>query len=200
MIKNIVFDIGKVLVRFDWEDYLASFQFPEEETTVIAEAMFLSSNWNLVDEGRLSYEEIEQIFVDSCPAYADDIRLVFAHFGDCITRFPYTRHWISSLKQQGYQVYYLSNYGDFTCQYTRKDLDFCDLMDGGVMSYEVKCLKPDPVIYQNLFEKYHLKPEECVFIDDNAANIDAAKKLWMKTILFQDYFQAQKQLNVLCNK
>ena len=61
MIKNIVFDIGKVLVRFDWEDYLASFQFPEEETTAIAKAMFLSSNWNLVDEGRLSYEEIEQI-------------------------------------------------------------------------------------------------------------------------------------------
>ena len=53
MIKNIVFDIGKVLVRFDWEDYLASFQFPEEETTAIAKAMFLSSNWNLVDEGRL---------------------------------------------------------------------------------------------------------------------------------------------------
>ena len=98
MIKNIVFDIGKVLVRFDWEDYLASFQFPEEETTAIAKAMFLSSNWNLVDEGRLSYEEIEQIFVDSCPAYADNIRLVLAHFGDCITRFPYTRHWISSLK------------------------------------------------------------------------------------------------------
>ena len=73
-------------------------------------------------------------------------------------------------------------------------------MDGGVMSYEVKCLKPDPAIYQSLFEKYHLKPEECVFIDDNAANIDAAKKLGMKTILFQDYFQAQKQLNVLCNK
>ena len=42
--------------------------------------------------------------------------------------------------------------------------------------------------------------EECVFIDDNAANIDAAKKLGMKTILFQDYFKAQKQLNVLCNK
>lgn len=59
MIKNIVFDIGKVLVRFDWEDYLASFQFPEEETTAIAKSMFLSSNWNLVDEGRLSYEEIE---------------------------------------------------------------------------------------------------------------------------------------------
>ena len=58
MIKNIVFDIGKVLVRFDWEDYLASFQFPEEETTAIAKSMFLSSNWNLVDEGRLSYEEM----------------------------------------------------------------------------------------------------------------------------------------------
>ena len=47
MIKNIVFDIGKVLVRFDWEDYLASFQFPEKETTAIAKAMFLSSNWSM---------------------------------------------------------------------------------------------------------------------------------------------------------
>ncbi len=200
MIKNIVFDIGKVLVRFDWEDYLASFQFPEEETKAIAKAMFLNPNWNLVDEGRLSYQEIEQIFMDSCPQYAKDIHLIFAHFGDCITRFPYTRHWLSSLKQQGYQLYYLSNYGSFTCEYTRNDLDFRDLMDGGIMSYEVKCLKPDPVIYQSLFKKYSLIPEECVFIDDNAANIEAAKKLGMYTILFKEYFEAQKELKVLCDK
>ena len=197
MIKNIIFDIGKVLVHFDWEDYLAAFQFPKEETEAIANTMFLSPNWNLVDEGRLSYDDVEQIFMDSCPAYADDIRLVFAHFGDCITRFPYTRHWISSLKQEGCRIYYLSNYGEYTYRYTKSDLDFLDLMDGGLMSYEIQCLKPDFAIYESLFRKYQLKPEECVFIDDNAANIEAAARLHVHTILFRNYSDAQAQLRQL---
>ncbi len=195
MIKNIVFDIGKVLVRFDWEDYLASFGFPEEEYQAIANAMFLSPDWELVDEGRLSYGEIEAIFQASAPGYVKDIARVFSTFGDCISRFDYTRDWIRSLKKEGLSLYYLSNYGDFTREYTKAELDFCELMDGGLMSYQVQLLKPNPAFYQCLFQKYDLKPEECIFIDDNAANIETARFLGMHTIRFQDYESAIRELS-----
>lgn len=197
MIKNIVFDIGKVLVRFDWEDYLASYRFPKEEYETIANIMFLSPNWELVDEGRLSYKEIESIFTASAPQYADDIRRVFASFGDCISQFPHTKPWITSLKNEGLRLYYLSNYGDFTRKYTKAELDFCELMDGGLMSYEVQLLKPNPAFYECLFKKYNLTPRECVFIDDNAANIRQASALGMHTIQFCDYESAVKELLLL---
>ena len=194
MIKNIVFDIGKVLVRFDWEDYLASFGFPKKEYQTIADVMFLSPNWALVDEGRLSYQEIEAIFLSSAPEYAKDIKRVFASFGDCISQFPYAKSWIRELKKEGLSLYYLSNYGDFTREYTKAELDFCELMDGGLMSCQVQLLKPNPAFYKCLFQKYNLKPEECIFIDDNTDNIRTAESLGMHTILFHDQESAVREL------
>lgn len=195
MIKNIIFDIGKVLVRFDWQDFLASFGYPQEKYDAIANAMFLSPNWILVDEGRLSYQEILELFIQDAPQYADDISQVFASFGKCIIQFPYAKPWLSSLKKEGLNLYYLSNYGSFTRENTKKELDFMELMDGGLMSYEVQLVKPNPAFYQCLFEKYQLSPQECIFIDDTAVNIKQAASLGMHTILFTDHASACRSLD-----
>lgn len=188
--KNIIFDIGNVLVRFDWQGFLASLQFPKETETAIANAMFLSPDWNLVDEGKLSYQELETLFVNAAPQYASEIRQVLAAFGACITQFSYTKSWLSSLKAKGYRLFYLSNYGSFTREATKEALDFCEMMDGGLMSYEVQLTKPNPAFYQCLFQKYALLPEECIFIDDNAANVRQAEELGMRAILFTDQASA----------
>lgn len=200
MIKNIVFDIGNVLVRFDWQGFLASFHFPEEKYNAIANAMFLSPNWNLVDEGKLSFEELETLFISAAPKYADDISEVLRTFGKSITQFSYAKPWIHSLKKKGLSLFYLSNYGEFTREATKAELDFCELMDGGLMSYQVQLIKPNPAFYQCLFELYHLSPEECIFIDDNAANIRQAARLGMHTILFSGYEAAVKELNRICSQ
>lgn len=200
MIKNIVFDIGKVLVRFDWQDYLRSFHYPKEKYETIANIMFLSPNWNLVDEGKLSYQELLELFISSAPQYADDISQVFANFHKCIVQFPHAKPWLSFLKAEGLNLYYLSNYGSFTREQTKTELNFCELMDGGLMSYEVQLIKPNPAFYKCLFKKYDLSPKECIFIDDNEANIRQAAALGMHTILFTDYTAACEELKQIRRK
>lgn len=194
MIKNIVFDIGNVLVHFNWQGFLASYHFPEEKYHAIANAMFLSPNWNLLDEGKLSYPELLDLFTADAPQYAEEIADVLSSFGASITQFPYAKPWLAALKKEGLHLYYLSNYAEFTKDNTKAALDFCELMDGGLMSYQVQLIKPNPAFFQCLFQKYDLLPEECVFIDDNKANIRQASVLGMHTILFRDYPTALKEL------
>ena len=76
-------------------------------------------------------------------------------------------------------------------------LDFLPLMDGGVFSCYVGQVKPDPAIYRTISEKYGLTPEECVFLDDNKANIDAARDFGMNGIHFVSFEQADKELQEL---
>ena len=79
----------------------------------------------------------------------------------------------------------------------RKLLDFLSEMDGGIFSYLVGAIKPEPEIYQILIDKYRLVPEECIFIDDREANLAAARKLGFQTILFDGYEQGRAKLNEL---
>ena len=72
-------------------------------------------------------------------------------------------------------------------------------MDGRVISFEVFQLKPDPEIYETLLKKYALDPAECVFIDDRAENIETARKLGMKGIVFTDYETGRKELEGYLN-
>ena len=79
-------------------------------------------------------------------------------------------------------------------------LDFLPHMDGGVFSCYVQLIKPDPEIYRTLMDKYDLKAEECVFIDDREENVVAARELGMQAIRFENYAQARGELELLIEK
>lgn len=72
-------------------------------------------------------------------------------------------------------------------------------MDGGIMSYTVQQIKPDEDIYQTLFDRYNLTPEECVFLDDSLKNLETARRLGMRTILVKSPEQAREELDILLN-
>lgn len=93
-------------------------------------------------------------------------------------------------------MYLLSNYGktSFEAAKTHGKLSFLPLVDGAVISYEVQIVKPEPGIYQKLLEKYHLKAEECVFLDDKAENIEAAQRLGFHGVIVKEYVQAKEEL------
>ena len=67
----------------------------------------------------------------------------------------------------------------------------------GILSYEVKMIKPMPEIYRLLLERYALKPEECVFLDDSEENIEGARRAGIQTVLFKDRCQAGQELEKL---
>lgn len=198
MIKNIIFDIGNVLVGFEPEEYLKSFHFSPEKEKVIRKALFGTYAWNEYDRGALSMEEIEKLFTSNAPQYKDDVLRVFRGAHVCITRRDYAIPWIQELKAKGFRIYYLSNYSDHMRQHTLKALDFLPYMDGGLFSYEVHQTKPEPEIFRSLLKRCpEIIPEESVFFDDYPPNIEAAANLDFNAILFKNKNQAQMALERL---
>lgn len=198
MIKNIIFDIGGVLVGFDWKSYLHTFGFEKEKEEAIADAVFRGPHWQELDRGVFSIPEVVELFVSLAPQYREDIVRVFATAHDCIFPLDYAKPWIRSLKSRGYRIYYLSNYSGYIRDLTREALDFLPLMDGGLFSYEVHQIKPDREIFQSLINRHpEIRPEESVFFDDTAPNIDAARAFGMKGIVFRNKEQAERELEEL---
>lgn len=198
MIKNIILDVGRVLVAWQPKQMWKTWGFSDEAVEVLAKALFDSGVWNETDRGVLSDEEFLALAISQASEYEKEIRYFWNNVDMAIWQLPYTRDWIRAMKKAGYGVYILSNYGSWTYEKTReKALNFLDDVDGAVFSYQVKQIKPDPDIFQSLFEKFSLKPEECVFLDDLAANIEGAKKMGMHGIVFTDLESALEELKKL---
>jgi len=199
MINTIIFDLGNVLIEFNWQRYLASFAFDSLIYEAIATAMFCSPYWNEFDRGALSDQEILTRFISEAPAHADKIAQVFENFPASLKCFSYSHAWLTGLKANGYQLYYLSNYAKTTHEHSKDELSFLSLMNGGMMSYEIQKIKPEPAIYHSFFEKYQIIPKNTVFIDDRKPNIEMAKTLGLHTVHFTDYQAAKQQLDFILN-
>lgn len=197
MITTVIFDIGNVLVSFDWQKNLDSFGFPKEKREAIADAVYRSSDWNEMDRGVLTLEECAARFISNAPQYAEDIRKVVLATAGTIQPLSYTNDFLKTLKARGLKTYYLSNYGKFGYEVTKEKLDFTKLMDGGLYSYEVQMLKPNPWIYAELCRRYDITPSEAVFLDDTLKNVEAAKAFGMHGIHFTGYEQGCAELRKL---
>lgn len=183
MIKNVVFDIGMVLIGFDWDRYVREL-FDEETASHVTAAMFGGSVWKELDRAVMSVDEIVGRFHEAEPDYGDEIDEAFGRIGECVVRRDWVIPLIDSIRERGYRVYFLSNMSEHVLASNPKAFDFVDHMDGGIFSCRVNLIKPDTGIFRRLFESYELVPEECLFIDDQFDNIVASKKLGMKAIRF----------------
>ena len=198
MIRNIIFDIGRVLAVYDWETYLKSYGFEPKKEAAIANAMFAGPVWAELDRGAWPVDRLLKEFTARAPQYRDSILEVFDKAEGCIRKLEYAKPWIASLKEQEYRVYYLSNYSKLMVDKTLSALDFLPLMDGGLFSYEVKQVKPEPEIYRSFLSRYpQVLPEESVFLDDRPENIRAAAAFGIEGILFQSWEQAANELEAL---
>ena len=132
MIKNVIFDIGNVLLDFCWKDHIARFGFQGEKADRIAQAMMLGPIWPKLDLGLESDEDILEQFVAHTPELEQEIRLVFSDLSTIVREYEGSVDWIESLKARGYHTYYLSNYGERIRREASKELSFLSHMDGGI--------------------------------------------------------------------
>ena len=197
MIKNIIFDIGNVLVDYCWKEHIARFGFTGETLERLGDAMMRSPQWNEIDRGVWSNEELLKAFIQNAPELEKEIQLVFSDLSTLVRERPYSVEWIRSLKKEGYRTYCLSNYSYRVETEAAHALSFLKELDGGILSYKVHQIKPDPKIYQMLMERYGLKAEESVFLDDSPANIETARALGMQGILVTSQEQAVEALDQL---
>ncbi|MCI5509821.1 MAG: HAD family phosphatase [Eubacterium sp.] len=197
MIKNIIFDVGKVLVEYDPDGMMKKLGFDEETLQTVNQAVFQNELWNESDRGVLSPEELLEAFIANNPAYEKEIRQVIDAVGDTISLMPYTVEWVKGLKEKGYHLYILSNYAEYTYEKTSHKMEFLPYMDGVVFSYRCKLIKPEKEIYEYICKTYELKPEESVFLDDRKDNVEAARNMGMHGIVFENYAQGSETLEQL---
>lgn len=197
MITTIIFDIGNVLADFTWEAHYRSFGYTGEKLRRLAEATVKSDAWNEYDRGEMTSEEIIRKFIENDPEMEADIRRCLTDVEGMVVRNDYAIPWIQKLQGKGYRCLYLSNFSEGAGRDCAAALDFIPYMDGGILSYEEKLIKPMPEIYQLLIDRYGLMPEESVFLDDTKPNLEAAEKFGIHTIHFQNQEQAIEELRKL---
>lgn len=195
MIDTIIFDIGNVLAEFCWQDYLRRLDISEDARQQIAEKIFCGNVWNEFDRGKKSDEEIIQECLYYLPDYESEIRMVFDTVENVVLEYDYAKQWIEELKSKGFKIYLLSNYGKTA--FERKNFSFLELVDGKVISYEIKAVKPEPEIYRTLLDKYHIIPGNAVFFDDMEQNVIAARTHGIHGIQFFGKEHAEKELAAL---
>ena len=180
-IKNIIFDLGNVLVSTNMEDLMAvDSDIPNDKIN------YIMSQWYKDEDDPIGLDEFKSIIPDRLKEASKFIPKLFEYNIRCVNPFDYTIPLIDKLKAAGYNVYFLSNWSKWSYELLDKyrKFDFLEKMNGGVWSWQTGCMKPNERIYRILLNKYKLNPEECVFFDDLKDNVEAANGVGIKGFLF----------------
>ncbi len=189
MIKNIVFDMGNVLVRYDPMRACRQFSEDEKEQQMVNTSVFVSPEWLFLDMGLISEEEALKKMKARLPEghAREAARMCLEHWHEyCMWEIPGIRELIKELKEKGYGIYLCSNASLRMLSCYRQVLPGIEWFDGVLFSAEVKCIKPQKEMYQHLYRRFHLIPQECFFVDDLPANIKGAAETGMDGYCFAD--------------
>ena len=186
MIKNIIFDCGGVLTNCVPFEYVYSLNISNDEKNLLFKRIFTSKVWEKSDLGLFnSNEEMIKAFKDE---NKDILPLIDIFFQDDWMKFYYPykdgQQLLKYFKNKGFNIYILSNYAKEGFQYCYENNDCFKLVDGIVVSADVKMIKPNIEIYKYLLNKYHLNKEECIFIDDRIKNVEASYQVGIKAIQY----------------
>ena len=178
MYKNIVFDFGGVMVDFDPKEYLVDRFCNADVEEQVSALTFDSEEWKLLDAGLITRFEANQRMLTRANEHdcVFEVQGVLDDWMHILRPRRRMQELVQKLKAHGYCVYYLSNIPEDVLDLLM-NRDMKGLFDGGVASCEVHINKPDPRIYKALLEKYHLKAQESVFIDDRLDNVQTAFRL-----------------------
>ena len=184
MIKNLIYDFGRVLVTYDFE-HISSFGFASEEdlqafVNIVSDPAFVRR----CDLELIPFEDLIREMQHTYPQWKEQWQLFYDRYLEFVTgEMPGMYAYMTELKARGYKLYGLSNWCS-TIYRVMKEYKIFNLLDGFVVSSDYQVVKPDPAIYRILLDKYDLKAEECVFADDRADNVEAALQVGMQAIVF----------------
>lgn len=180
MVKNVIFDIGNVILNFDLNYILPKFTKNSDEQDFIVDNIINSPEWlgySLIDTGYITKENAIAIVQDRTNHKNDNlIESFWNNYNNYSLVDNRVIELIKNLKLQGYRIYLLSNINEHTFINVEKSGLF-NIVDGYVLSYKEHQVKPYVAIYETLLNRYELMASECLFIDDNEKNIKTAQEL-----------------------
>ena len=198
MIKNVVFDMGGVLIDFDAQRYITRFVPDPADYEPIRRELFRSIEWVWMDRGTITDEEVAAAVCARLPERLHPV------VGDILDNWYLDVppiggmcDLVRDLKGRGYRIYLLSN----TCtrfHTFRENIPALEFFDGEFASCDFHLVKPEPGIYLRFLEYFHLRPEECVFIDDDPRNIEGAIRCGMGGVIYHgDTAELRRKLRAL---
>jgi len=197
-IKNIIFDFGGVVM--DWNPrYFFRDYFNDDEKMEFFLKNIAEDEWNAEQDRGRSLKEGTDIQVAKFPEWETEIRAYYDNWTTMLkSDIPENVEVLRKLEHSEYELFGLTNWSAETFPYALANYDFFNAFKGKiVVSGTEKLIKPDKKIWEVLLERYHLKPEESVFIDDNPKNIEVAKTLGFMTVHITEGTNLEEELRSL---
>lgn len=195
MIKNVIFDIGNVLLEFNPLDYLKRTFNNDNIEKLLYKEVFQCEEWLHLDRGVLTQDEAIKAISLRNLKHEVLIKKCMDNWIDILTPIEGTVKILSELKEKGYKLYLLSNFHCLAFETVYSKYEFFKHFDGGIISYKENLLKPESEIYYKLLDTYNLNAEECLFIDDTLVNVEAARTLGINTVHFEGCEMLRKSLS-----
>lgn len=198
---NIIFDLGNVLIEWNKEKILSKICKNDLEYNLFNKFVFQSNLWIDLDNGKISLEFLENQLIDEMGhQYQDQIHELVWNWFNYVDLYDEVYELIKQLKKKNFQIYVLSNTSSIFHILLDSVLSkVSSVLDGYVISCEVKMIKPQKEIYLSLVNKYQLDIKDCIFLDDLEENVEAARTLGIKAFQIKERKEISNILKDLLN-
>lgn len=196
-IRNIIFDIGNVVINWEPVSVVKDF-FPGRNDTILLSAqLFSSKHWIDLNEGKISQETLLSLYENDLNIDKATLSQLMGKLEESLVLIDKMESLLFDLSAKGYNLFALTNNTLQLMRFLKERYSFWSLFKETVVSAEIGMRKPEPAIFKYLLEKHILNPKETVFIDDHKPNTKIAEELGMNSINFIDYSQCCIELNQL---
>lgn len=202
MIKNFIFDLGGVIFDYNPKKYILQFKYDDITTECLTKEVFYGKEWmELATKSSGTFKNIISDIKLRIPDYSIQIdELESGNWKTMLTINTKEEQYFKEIKNKGFNTYILSDLSRECYDYDITLTDIFKIADGGTYSFEVGTNKPNKNNFNTLLNKYRIKPEESIFIDDNPKNIETAKELNINGVLFKNLEQCKKEVQEIINK
>ena len=190
---NIILDMGNVLLEWNKDKILRGVVKTEKDFMILDKAIFQSGLWERLDLGTLTREELVLKVVSMIGSiYQEKVQEVVWNWPSYIEIYTEVFPLLVRLKEKGHRIFVLSNTSPVFYELLEEQLSpLNEILDGFVLSCDIKAIKPDPKMFEEILHKYQLDPANCVFLDDIADNTKMAESLGIKA------YQIKKRSDVV---
>jgi len=194
MIRNLVFDMGNVLIAYDPGLFIRQRGFEGEDADLLLKNVFLSEEWKHIDDGSMTEDEMIAALREKLPPrLMPAARDLILHWEEPHREIPGMYELIRDLRERGFRIFLLSNTAPRQRAYW-PTLSFSVFFEGTLISAEEHQTKPGVEIFRTFLDRFGLDPAECLFIDDSEANVKAAESVDMQAIVFRGAENLKEEL------